>query len=241
MNKIYRSPYPYEAYPFLSDEPNDLRCDFEILTDKISSMVGLLASMCNETDIKEELLKIDELIYNLNPTMRTHLTITQEEIDWLITKTTQLQEETYVEGRLFVLPAGSKRASLAHIIRTEMKGLVRLMYRIEYNAINLKSDNEKKVDVESNINLKSNNEKEVYIEPNIKVDIESNINSTHLNSNSKNKCKFDDYEGEYEGNKVQNEVFDIGNLLSGYFFYMALKLNKLDGIEEIEYKSRNYK
>ena len=31
--KLYRS--PYEAYPFLADADEDLRCDFEILTDKL--------------------------------------------------------------------------------------------------------------------------------------------------------------------------------------------------------------
>ena len=37
---LYRS--PYEAYPFLSDDGADLRCDFEILTDRIalSASVG---------------------------------------------------------------------------------------------------------------------------------------------------------------------------------------------------------
>ena len=44
--KPYRS--PYEAYPFLSDAKDDLRCDFEILTDRMASMTGLLASLCPE-------------------------------------------------------------------------------------------------------------------------------------------------------------------------------------------------
>lgn len=38
--ELYRS--PYEAYPFLSDESDDLRCDFELLTDAMSSRTGLL-------------------------------------------------------------------------------------------------------------------------------------------------------------------------------------------------------
>ena len=47
MNKVYRS--PYEAYPFLSDSSEDLRCDFELLTDEISSKTGLLlAHMKNQ-------------------------------------------------------------------------------------------------------------------------------------------------------------------------------------------------
>lgn len=41
MKKIYRS--PYEAYPFLADEARKYDCDFEILTDEIASLTGLLA------------------------------------------------------------------------------------------------------------------------------------------------------------------------------------------------------
>ena len=41
MNQpVYRS--LYEAYPFLADAPEDLRCDFEIMTDRMSSETGLL-------------------------------------------------------------------------------------------------------------------------------------------------------------------------------------------------------
>ena len=42
MENIYRS--PDEAYPFLADEPQDLRCDFELLTDELASLTGLLAA-----------------------------------------------------------------------------------------------------------------------------------------------------------------------------------------------------
>ena len=40
MEKMYRS--PYEAYPYLSSKPEDLRCDFELMTDELASMTGLL-------------------------------------------------------------------------------------------------------------------------------------------------------------------------------------------------------
>lgn len=38
------------AYPFLYDEAADLNCDFEILTDEISSMIGLLRSLPDDED-----------------------------------------------------------------------------------------------------------------------------------------------------------------------------------------------
>lgn len=38
--ELYRS--PYEAYPFLCDSAEVLRCDFELLTDEMASRTGLL-------------------------------------------------------------------------------------------------------------------------------------------------------------------------------------------------------
>ena len=52
--ELYRS--PYEAYPFLSDDSGDLRCDFELLTDEMASAVGLLRAQVEDPDLKSELL-----------------------------------------------------------------------------------------------------------------------------------------------------------------------------------------
>ena len=44
-----------------------------------------------------------------------------------------------------------------------------------------------------------------------------------------------------QGHDVPDRLLDLANLLSGYFFYLALKLNALAGVDEIPYTSRNYK
>lgn len=170
--KLYRS--PYEAYPFLSDAGDDLRCDFEILTDRISSTTGLLASLCEER--REELLKIDELVYHANPSLRTFCSITDEEVEWLKARTDILHEETKGLCSKFVIPAGTPRACVAHMLRTDGKKLVRMLYRHAQN-----------------------------------------------------------------GGKVEEKLFDFANLISGYFFLLALFLNHQDGFEEIPFVSRNYR
>lgn len=175
MNNIYRS--PYEAYPFLADDKEDLRCDFEILTDKICSGTGLLCAMVKEigyVEIEEQLKKLGELIYHANPSLRTFCSITREEVLWLKEEIDLLQSK--ITGGGFVLPAGSKEACVAHVLRTEGKELVRLLYRHMYN-----------------------------------------------------------------GNEVSELLIDFCNLLSGYFFTLSLYMNHLCGIEEIPFKSRNYK
>lgn len=169
--KPYRS--PYEAYPFLSDLADDLRCDFEILTDRIASSTGLLASLCPE--YREELLRVDELIYHANPTLRTFFSVRDEELEWLKGRVNALQEETRDLCDRFVLPSGTSRACVAHILRTDCKRLVRMLYR----------------------------------------------HAEH-------------------GGRVEESLFDFANLISGYFFLLALKLNHLDGHEERPFVSRNY-
>ncbi|HEY8345743.1 MAG TPA: ATP--cob(I)alamin adenosyltransferase [Symbiobacteriaceae bacterium] len=174
MGQVYRS--RYQAYPFLTDPPEDLRCDFEILTDRLASEVGLLRSLCTEPELRDELLKVGELIYHLNPSLRTRLTITEAEVKWLADCTERLRAETAGRCQKFVLPQGSQRACVAHILRADAKQLVRLLYRYHYG-----------------------------------------------------------------GHEVAPLVFDLANLLSGYFFMLAMKLNMLDGVEEVPFVSRNYR
>lgn len=48
-------------------------------------------------------------------------------------------------------------------------------------------------------------------------------------------------EGIACGRKVPERALDLANLLSNYFFYLALKLNRTEGAEEQTFISRNYK
>lgn len=212
---LYRS--PYEAYPFLCDGGEDLRCDFELLTDEMASQTGLLAAKTAEAGsraqaageltgpvaaeaagktagpqissgwqaalsrqmeyarLQRELLWICELIYHINPTLRTHLTVTEDETRRLEAAVERLRKECGERCRRFVLTQGCESACIAHLLRVKSKMLVRLIYR---------------------------------------------------------HCQ--------KGHTVPDRLLDLANLLSGYFFYLALKLNALEGVEEIDYISRNY-
>lgn len=170
---LYRS--PYEAYPFLCDSGDDYRCDFELLTDEMASRTGLLRSQVQDPELKEELLWLCELIYHINPTLRTHLTVTEEETQRLFEAASRLKQQSGDRCKLFVLTQGCEAACTAHILRVNGKQLVRLIYR--------------------------------WIE---------------------------------KGNTVPDRLLDLANLLSGYFFYLALRLNELEGVDEVQYESRNY-
>ena len=174
MSKVYRS--KFEAYPFLCDGLDDLRCDFELLTDEVSSMTGHLAAVVSDQMLKGELLFVCELVYHINPSLRTKTTVTKDELDKLERIVNRLHGEVDERCNLFVLPRGSETGSLAHILRVKCKSLVRLLYR-------------------------------------------------HL----------------HQDHQVDEILFDFTNLLSGYFFLLALKLNALEGVDEVAYVSRNYK
>ncbi|MDR0539670.1 MAG: ATP--cob(I)alamin adenosyltransferase [Spirochaetaceae bacterium] len=173
----------YLAYTFLYDDAADLRCDFEILTDEISSMTGLLRSLVEDAHLRDELEKINELIYHINPSLRTQVKVTQTELDWLFERAQKLRDETKnifdtfdQKHRVhFTLPQGCTAAAVSHILRSKCKALVRLLSRYEQ-----------------------------------------------------------------QGNHVAAILHDFTNLFSGYFYYLALKLNKDSGCKEVEYTSRAY-
>jgi cob(I)alamin adenosyltransferase len=184
----------YLSYPFLYEDSEDLRCDFEILTDEISGMIGLLRSLVKDEALRNDLTRVNELMYHINPSLRTRTAVTDEELGWLDGKTRALrvkaQESSMEQGESspagggrpqpentarFVLPQGCTAASLSHLIRSRCKALVRLLSR-----------------------------------------------------------------HRQQGHKTEEILFDFINLFSGYFFFLALRLNRDSGFEEIEFKSRVY-
>ena len=178
----------YLAYSFLYDNSSDLRCDFELLTDEIASLTGLLRSLLDERDeaalpgAREDLERVNELIYHLNPSLRAGVAVTLEELGWLHRKTMTLQEAVKDHippasggGARFLLPQGCTPAALAHVLRCKCKVLVRLLSRYRQG-----------------------------------------------------------------GKDVDDIVFDFANLFSGYFYSLALGINKSRGQEEQLFISRAY-
>ncbi|ONI38058.1 hypothetical protein AN640_02955 [Candidatus Epulonipiscium fishelsonii] len=127
---MYKS--KYEAYSFLTEDPKDtLACDFEILSDEIASKIGFLASNVKNVELLNELKFITELVYHINPTLRTFLSVTPEEFEVLLECHNKLKHFTKGRCEMFVLPFGSRNATYAHIIRNNFKSLSRIAYAEE--------------------------------------------------------------------------------------------------------------
>jgi cob(I)alamin adenosyltransferase len=129
----------YLAYSFLYDDPGDLRCDFEIATDEIASMTGLLRSLVRDEALRADLSRLNELMYHINPSLRTKVAVSEDELEWLLNRVKEIQEEIKASfdkaaparagASRFVLPQGCTAACYSHIIRNKCKSLVRLLYR----------------------------------------------------------------------------------------------------------------
>ncbi len=172
---MYKS--KYEAYSFLAEDPKTtLACDFEIMSDEIASKIGYLISLISDEALNKELRFITETVYHLNPTLRTFLSMGQDEFDTIFKAYERLKTATKGRCEMFVVPLGCQSASYAHIIRNNFKGLSRLAYA-----------------------------------------------------------------QQRLGHEVPNLLHDFLGLLSNYFFYLSLYLNMQAGVDEVAFKSKNYK
>jgi cob(I)alamin adenosyltransferase len=100
-------------------------------------MIGYLRSLVTDQETRDELVRVNELMYHINPSLRTKVTVTEEELHWLEERTEKLKQETRDSFRdfpgerklYFVIPQGCPAASYSHIIRNKCKALVRLLSR----------------------------------------------------------------------------------------------------------------
>ncbi len=109
--------------PYLCD--GDGRIDFELKMDEVTSQIGLLSALSKEPNLRDSLLQLAELTYNLLPTLRSGFALRDEEYQGLVSWYTTMP----VPASLFVLPQGSQRACLAHVIRAGFNEASRLAVR----------------------------------------------------------------------------------------------------------------
>ena len=122
------------CYPFLYEESK--KVEFEILTDKLASQLGVCASFA-EGNFKNELIFICELVYHLNGSIRGKQAIDNSHVSFLKARYQHYEKETK-DGTRFVVPLGSTLASHLHVARSMGKEVVRKMFEVkqEGNVVN---------------------------------------------------------------------------------------------------------
>lgn len=156
---------PFEADRRLTADPEDLRADFELLCDELSTLTGVLAGQA--VGYRSQVLEVSRMIVEASSTLRTEWRISPTRLGWLHEQQQELAEISDI--RRPVLPQGSIAAGTAHLARVRAKEMVRLLYRC--------------------------------------LD---------------------------QGHAVPPPLIDFANLLISYYYYLAMALNRMSGVEEIE-------
>ncbi|MDI9497391.1 MAG: ATP:cob(I)alamin adenosyltransferase [Bacillota bacterium] len=152
-NRPYRS--RWEAYPFLPEAAEDLRCDYEIASDRLAGSLGWLAALLRRCLVGRQPLTVavepgtaaacqwlaaapadletlSELCYHANAGLRTPCRLTEEEIAWLDEITLAAENILGERQKQFVVTVGHEAATAAHIVRCDTKQVLRLLYRAHH-------------------------------------------------------------------------------------------------------------
>jgi len=113
------------AYPFLKEE--SLKCDYEIMTDTLSSMLGVCEATSKHIT---EFQKLVELTYHMNGSIRAKMALSEEDLEFMISVHDKYLELVKDRTQKFVLPRGCLAASHMHVARAKAKEVARLMYKI---------------------------------------------------------------------------------------------------------------
>ena len=121
------------AYSFLKED--DHRCDYEIATDQLASFFSITKHYVKHIS-QEHMVKLIELVYHANGSIRGKCAIHKEEVDELF----HIYHTYFVEMKAFVLPDGCIGASYLHKARADVKSIIRIMHAIEKEGYNIEQD-----------------------------------------------------------------------------------------------------
>lgn len=125
------SKYDEICYPFMDEE--QMFCDYEILTDGLSSYLGLALSIAKERnypkDIQVNLNWLMEMALHLNGSLRGNLAVDDEDLERLYEIYYYYKDQA--EVKVFTLPTGSYLSSQINISRYKTKEVVRLLNKID--------------------------------------------------------------------------------------------------------------
>ncbi len=117
------------CYPFMAEE--GMFCDYEILTDGLSSQLGLCHAHAGEVKdgrLGEDLLWLVEMALHLNGSVRGKLAVEEADLDRL-----HGMYDCYrsLVPKAFTLPVGTVLSCELHLARHRAKEVVRMLHRIE--------------------------------------------------------------------------------------------------------------
>ncbi|GFN34388.1 hypothetical protein [Tepidimicrobium xylanilyticum] len=110
-----------------------LFCDFEILSDGISSYFGLSLAIARDRAYPDDICNIlewlAEMSLHVNGSLRGKLAVEQKDLDRLYEIYYFYKDKIQIEG--FTLPVGSYLSCHLNVLRYKTKELVRLLHKID--------------------------------------------------------------------------------------------------------------
>lgn len=127
------------SYPFMDED--GLLCDYEILTDGLSSYLGLALSKARTGDYPQRVLDdlrwLSEKVLHLNGSIRGKLAIDQSDLAQLNQKYDYYKEKVYHKS--FTLPGGDILAAQIDICRYKSKEVVRLLNKLKKEEVKIEA------------------------------------------------------------------------------------------------------
>lgn len=121
------------AYPFLNEKGRLV--DHEVLTDTLSSTLGMICSL--STPLKEETWWLMEMVLHLNGSIRGRLAVSEEDLNKGLDMLHTLKEKNRERLNRFVYPTGHEVSSWYHIARCQAKQVVRNLYLLEQDGLDV--------------------------------------------------------------------------------------------------------
>jgi cob(I)alamin adenosyltransferase len=119
------------CYPYIFE--SQLLCDYEILTDELCCQIGAVLPYLSEEEsmVREDLLKLQPLIYHLNGSIRGNNGIFEEDLAWVKARYDYYLQESGERVKGFVLPQGPLPVPQLHLCRCNGKKIVRMLVRLD--------------------------------------------------------------------------------------------------------------
>ena len=119
------------CYPFIFETRST--CDYEIQTDELCCQVGMVLGYLDERwlQMREDLTRLQTLIYHLNGSVRGKNGIFEEDIDWLKQRYDAYQHMSAGRVGGFVLQQGPMPVPVLHLCRCQAKKVVRALVRLD--------------------------------------------------------------------------------------------------------------
>lgn len=121
----------YICYTYMKEK--SCKVDYEVLSDALTVSIGMVIPYLtkdNEQIIKNDLIKLQHLVYHANGSVRGKLAITEEDVSWLSSRYDYYCKQVGEKMKHFVIPQGCLAALHLHRVRNDAK----LVYRALFHA-----------------------------------------------------------------------------------------------------------